>query len=166
MKTFNSGCFGLRITLALVLSAAVPAAVLGDGYTLDWWTLDGGGSMFSTGVPFELSGTLGQPDAGPVAMTGGGFELAGGFWAGAAVSQTIHIGDINCDGTYGYLSFGDINPFVQYLSNFSAWQVAYPSCPPQNGDINGDGTYGHLSFEDINPFVALLSTPPGLISGP
>jgi hypothetical protein len=67
------------------------------------------------------------------------------------------LGDLNCDGTYGYLSFGDINPFVLYLSNFSGWQATYPGCDPLVGDINGDGTYGQGSFGDINPFVALLS---------
>ena len=53
------------------------------------------------------------------------------------------------------MGFADINPFVQYLANFSAWQATYPGCDPRNGDINGDGTYP--SFGDINPFVALLS---------
>jgi hypothetical protein len=61
-------------------------------------------------------------------------------------------GDLNCDGA---VDFGDINPFVLYLSNFSSWQAAYPGCPAENGDISGDGTYP--SFADINPFVALLS---------
>ncbi len=64
------------------------------------------------------------------------------------------VGDVNCDGV---VDFGDINPFVLFLSNFGAWQAAYPGCPPQNGDINQDGTYGQGSFGDINPFVALLS---------
>ena len=61
-------------------------------------------------------------------------------------------GDMNCNGS---VNFGDINPFVLYLSNFSGWQAAYPGCNPVNGDINQDGTYP--SFRDINPFVALLS---------
>ena len=72
-------------------------------------------------------------------------------------SDLYAVGDLNCDGTYGPQSFGDINPFVLYLSNFAAWQATYPGCPPQNGDINGDGTYGQGAFGDINPFVALLS---------
>jgi hypothetical protein len=76
---------------------------------------------------------------------------------GQVVWNYYRVGDMNCDGTYGYLSFGDINPFVLYLSNFATWQTTYPGCPSQNGDINGDGTYGYLSFGDINPFVALLS---------
>jgi hypothetical protein len=62
------------------------------------------------------------------------------------------VGDLNCDGE---VDFGDINPFVLYLSDFTAWQAAYPGCPPHNGDINGDGSFP--SFGDINPFVALLS---------
>ena len=62
------------------------------------------------------------------------------------------VGDLNCDGT---VDFGDINPFVQYLSNIAAWQASYPGCPAVLGDINGDGTYP--SFGDINPFVTLLT---------
>jgi hypothetical protein len=62
------------------------------------------------------------------------------------------VGDLNCDST---VDFGDINPFVLYLSNFAAWQTTYAGCNPANGDINGDGSYP--SFGDINPFVALLS---------
>ena len=124
MLTFKSSSAGFRLGSTLLLCIAFPASLLGDGYTLDWWTVDGGGDMFGTGASFELSGTLGQPDAGPVAMAGGGFELIGGFWAGAAISPPVCIGGLNCDGTYGQGSFGDINPFVLYLSNVSAWQAA------------------------------------------
>jgi hypothetical protein len=59
---------------------ALPQPQSGGGYDLDWHTVDGGGVMFSTGGDFELSGTIGQPDAGGP-LTGGDFELTGGFWA-------------------------------------------------------------------------------------
>jgi hypothetical protein len=62
------------------------------------------------------------------------------------------VGDMNCDGTVG---FGDINPFVLYLSDLATWQATYSGCSPAHGDINSDGTYP--SFADINPFVTLLS---------
>ncbi len=133
--------------LTLVLAAYASA-----DYDLSWFTIDAGGDMWGTGGGFELSGTIGQPDAG-TALTGGGFELTGGFWPGG-VAPAVHVGDLNCDGT---VDFGDINPFVLYLSNFASWQATYTNCPPQNGDINGDGIYGQGSFGDINPFVALLS---------
>ncbi|MCX6911596.1 MAG: hypothetical protein NT167_00780 [Verrucomicrobia bacterium] len=32
-------------------------------YTIDWWTVDGGGGD-GTGGTFVVSGTVGQPDAG------------------------------------------------------------------------------------------------------
>jgi hypothetical protein len=53
--------------------------LLGQDYTIDWYTIDGGGAMFSTGGELEVSGTIGQPDAGGP-LTGGQFELIGGFW--------------------------------------------------------------------------------------
>jgi hypothetical protein len=67
------------------------------------------------------------------------------------------VGDLNCDGV---VDLGDINPFVQYLSDGPAWQAAHPTCPAVNGDIDGDGTYGQWSFGDINPFVTLMSQAP------
>ncbi len=72
------------------------------------------------------------------------------FWDN--MTFTLARGDLNCDGA---VDFGDINPFVLYLSNFAAWQATYTGCPPSNGDINEDGEYP--SFGDINPFVALLA---------
>ena len=60
--------------------ASFGAALLGgNDYDLSWHTIDGGGG-YSAGGDFELEGTIGQHDAGPV-MTGGDFALAGGFWA-------------------------------------------------------------------------------------
>ncbi len=35
-----------------------------DDFDLDRWTIDGGGEMRSVGGGYELSGTIGQPDAG------------------------------------------------------------------------------------------------------
>ena len=79
------------ITALLSLTAGI---VLADDYTLDWWTADGGGAMWSTGGGFELGGTIGQPDTG-VVMTGGDFSLVGGFWATPACWC---LSDVNHDG--------------------------------------------------------------------
>jgi hypothetical protein len=56
-----------------------------QSYTIDWFTVDGGGGT-STGGVYAVSGTLGQPDAG--AMAGGTFALTGGFWSMADAVQT------------------------------------------------------------------------------
>ena len=90
---------------------------------------------------------------------------AGGAWVGPGTDcgppdpcagPTICRGDLNCDGV---ISFGDINPFVLALSNWTEWKNTYPDCPEQNADINGDGQYGGANgFGDINPFVNLIAS--------
>ncbi len=71
------------LALLLCLSVAVPVwAQSGGGYNLTWSTIDGGGGTSAGGI-YALSGTAGQPDAGP-AMRGGGYTLVGGFWSGGA----------------------------------------------------------------------------------
>jgi hypothetical protein len=83
----------------------------------------------------------------------GTFHVYGTALGQVYVPIPVVPGDLNCDGS---VDFGDINPFVLYLSNFAAWQAAYSNCPAANGDINGDGLYP--DFGDINPFVALLTS--------
>ena len=53
----------------------------GQSHAIDWSTIDGGGVTFASGGPYSLGGTIGQADAG--ASSGGAFEMASGFWAGA-----------------------------------------------------------------------------------
>lgn len=50
-----------------------------QSYSIDWFTLDGGGGT-STGGVYSVSGTIGQLDAGT--LSGGTFTLEGGFWLG------------------------------------------------------------------------------------
>jgi len=65
--------------LAVVGLLIAAAVALADGpFDLSWYTIDGGGITLSTGGPFTLGGTIGQPDAGT--MSGGSFTLDGGFW--------------------------------------------------------------------------------------
>ncbi len=68
----------------------------GGGFDLTWSTIDGGGAMSSTGGGFDLSGTIGQPDAQSAVMAGGAFTLTGGFWPVAQVCYCL--ADMNGDG--------------------------------------------------------------------
>lgn len=52
--------------------------------SIDWSTIDGGGGT-SSGGAYSMSGTIGQPDARQLPMTGGSYEMTGGFWAIYAV---------------------------------------------------------------------------------
>ena len=77
----------MKITLALpfVLSALSWLSAVGgasaQSFSIDRFAIAGGGVTFATGGPYSLGGTLGQPAVG--VSTGGNYELAGGFWAGA-----------------------------------------------------------------------------------
>jgi hypothetical protein len=96
-----------RLLVALVLFACVTTIVVaraggdddgslaGPAYELSWHTIDGGGGT-SGGGGYELSGTIGQPDAGGT-LTGGSFEVVGGFWT-AGGPQPACEGDANNSG--------------------------------------------------------------------
>ena len=93
--------------------------------TLDWWTIDGGGEMWTSGGDFELSGTIGQPDAGT--MIGGDFELTGGFWA-VGIAPPACPGGLDGDGDTDLADLGIL------LADFGC---AAPG--PCVGDLDGDG---------------------------
>jgi hypothetical protein len=82
----NKWFFSLSLfIIAGALLGVVNAAAL-TGYTLDWWTVDGGGATLITGGSYSLGGTIGQPDAG--ASNGGTYTVDGGFWGGGAAVDT------------------------------------------------------------------------------
>ena len=76
-------CKSMFITLGLSLLTHVARA---QSFSIDWFTVDGGGGG-SSGGTFSVSGTIGQPDAGP-AMSGGNFSVTGGFWSLLSAVQT------------------------------------------------------------------------------
>jgi len=79
----NSGGFSGKLQMkahyVLVSALSGVAALAGDAsLELSRHSIDAGGVIRSAGGDFELSGTIGQPDAG--VLTGGNFTLTGGFW--------------------------------------------------------------------------------------
>ena len=68
---------------------------------------------------------------------------------GAPCATEFPPGDVNCDGA---INFGDIDPFVQAITDYAGYLAAYPGC--DNADVNGDGA---TNFGDIDPFVELLT---------
>ena len=75
MRRIRYSIILMALTFALAGSEPIKG---GPDYDLSRNSIDGGGVMRSTGEEYELSGTIGQPDAG--VMEGGGFTLSGGFW--------------------------------------------------------------------------------------
>ena len=76
------------MSVFLCLAALLPATALdlwAQDFTLNWFTIDGGGGT-STGGVYSVSGTIGQVDAG--VMSGGQYSLTGGFWGVVVAVQT------------------------------------------------------------------------------
>jgi hypothetical protein len=156
-----------RAEHALAYSDFCGSTILFGGCYIDlgqWWEYDYDDTWEWDGSSWTQSAFTGPVarcchrmayDAGRnQAVLFGGYNNDDAGFLGDTWELGTLVGDLNCD---GHVGFGDINPFVLYLSNFGGWQAMFPGCPPQNGDINADGTYGQWSFGDINPFVALLT---------
>jgi hypothetical protein len=74
----TTSCLSRSALFILLLVMFCGATAMGE-YELSWYTIDGGGGR-SSGGPYELVGTIGQPDA--AWSKGGDYELLGGFWPG------------------------------------------------------------------------------------
>ena len=71
---------------ALMLVLLFSGSGLAQDFSVDWHTIDGGGEIQSesadTPPTWQLSGTIGQPDATElIDLSGSGWTLTGGFWA-------------------------------------------------------------------------------------
>jgi len=75
-KTIKSVAWSAIGIILLTMSLSSTASA---EYELSWYTIDGGGGR-SSGGPYELLGTIAQPDAAYSA--GGNYELLGGFLSG------------------------------------------------------------------------------------
>lgn len=128
-----------RFRESLTVAALVLTTVaVGQTYEISRKTVDGGGGMRSTGGSFELSGTIGQPDAG--ALTGGPFVLNGGFWFPLAAS------DCNVD---GIVDLYDYVPFVDCVTGPDSGSVS-AGCTCADQDQDGDvdlSDWGALQME-------------------
>src|SRR5271154_7053010 len=72
--------------LIFIFGLLIPTISFAQPYSIDWYKVSGGGGT-STGATYQVSGTIGQHDAGGP-MTGGSYSLTGGFWALISVVQT------------------------------------------------------------------------------
>jgi hypothetical protein len=106
-----------------------------EPYDVSWYTIDGGGEMYSTGDGFEVGGTIGQHDAG--VMSGDGFTVAAGFWSGAC----FLLGDLDHSGVV------NISDLAQLLANYNTTSGA----TYEDGDLNGDGA---VTLPDLAELLA------------
>jgi hypothetical protein len=133
----------IKLAWAAAVALIATTAVVADDFSLDWWTVDGGGEMFTTdGGDFELSGTIGQPDANATVMTGGDFELTGGFWSGI---EELCFGDLNDDGEVGLADLAELLGHYGITSGATYY----------DGDLDTDGD---VDLSDLAELLSLYGT--------
>jgi hypothetical protein len=110
-----------------------------------WYTVDGGGETWTAGGDLELSGTIGQPDAGLV-MTGGDLEVVGGFWP-AGVEEPFCFGDLNGDNAV------NLTDLAQLLGNYGTISDA----TYEDGDLDGDAD---VDLADLGALLGVYGTAP------
>ena len=114
----------LAMFIMICAGLSIPCAWASQ-YQIVWSTIDGGGGT-SSGGPYSLTGTIGQPDA--AYSEGGGYELLGGFWPGEPLC---------------FVEFDDFARFAQY------WLDTGTGLP---ADLYEDGT---VDYYDLTEFVNL-----------
>ena len=137
----------MKMKICLVLAAAnllltIRSHANEPSWSLDWFTVDGGGGA-STGNVYQVIGTIGQPDAGK-SMTGGAYVLDGGFWGIVAVEQTPGAPILRMRGTspttavisWLYPSTGFV---LQETSNLGS-----PNWSTHIGTISNDGNNNYI----------------------
>lgn len=124
----------IAVWVALV-AATMPASA--QDYRLDWHSMDGGGGMYSGGAGWRLDGAIGQPDATLVRLTGGEYELVGGFWAVATPCS----GDVTFD---RIVSLDDLTILLSYFGTTSGATLFM-------GDFDASGAV------DLDDLTLLLS---------
>jgi hypothetical protein len=135
---------------AIAVCASIASA---QPYDIDWNTIDtGGGPMVGAGN-LELNGTIGQHDAG-VPLTGGGFELVGGFWSAAILAPACDSLDFNQDGLFP--DSQDLDDFIAVLGGGPAACSNFPSCA--DIDFNNDGLFPDST--DLDLFIVRLAGGP------
>jgi hypothetical protein len=105
-------------TTILLLAATFVASA--QNYSVDWSKISGGGGT-STGGTYQVSGTIGQADAGG-AMSGGNYSVTGGFWSLIQVVQTSGAPTL-------YISHAG-NAVTVYWQDVSGWNLQ------QNGNLS------------------------------
>ena len=103
----------LTVFCICILHSVFCLRVQGQSYSVDWYKVAGGGGT-STGGTYQVSGTIGQPDASG-AMSGGNYSVTGGFWALINVVQTPGAPTL-------YISRSN-NVVTVYWQNVSGWNL-------------------------------------------
>jgi hypothetical protein len=134
-----------KLILFCLLGSGFCLPASAQQYSIDWYKVAGGGGT-STGGTYQVSGTIGQHDAGGP-MTGGNYSLTGGFWALISVVQTPGAPTL-------YISHSG-NTVTVFWQNVPGWTLH------QNGNLaNTNGWSLNSSWATSNGTNSLILTSP------
>jgi hypothetical protein len=119
--------------VVLAMTLAWVATARAQPYSVDWYTIDAGGGT-SQGGAFTLTGTIGQPDASPVTLSGGDYTLQGGFWPGIVVASTGEAPTLylQLSGANVVISWSPATPGFALEQTDSLAAPAWSTAPPGN----------------------------------
>ena len=135
-------CF-LLLPLTFCLRASA------QSYSIDWYKIAGGGGT-STNGQYSVTGTIGQHDAGGP-MTGGGYQLAGGFWALISILQTPGAPTL-----YIKHSGNTVTVFWQDISGWNLQQNSNLAAPSNWSDSGGVTTSNGTNYLNLPPAAGNL----------
>jgi len=163
MRLTNSKAFEQKSVMSIVAACFLFSVPALSQYEISWYTIDGGGGQ-SSGGPYVLVGTIGQPDA--AYSSGGAYELLGGFWTGGPIS----IGCATCIGDLdenNFIMMSDLFAMIAALGQAGPPYIILPGEPGWNhcGDMDGNG---FMMMSDLFALIALLGQagPPYIIPCP
>jgi hypothetical protein len=125
--------------LFIIFGLMIPSLGVAQSYSIDWYKVAGGGGTSIGGV-YQVSGTIGQHDAGSV-MTGGNYALTGGFWALYAV-QTPGTPNLT-------ITYSGNEAIVSWDSSVTGWTL-------QTNNNLAAGLWGNYVGQVINNSVTNL----------
>lgn len=112
---------------------SITTVAVAGSFSINKQTIDGGGLVQTTSTNFNLSGTVGQPDA-DTPMTSANFTLSGGFWPSAQPKPEpacLNGGDFDADGDVDLVDFGQFQ-----LCFTGGMESVTPNC--ECADFDGD----------------------------
>lgn len=131
--------------LILLFTLLLPILGFAQSYSVDWYKIAGGGGT-STGATYQVTGTIGQPDASG-AMSGGNYSVTGGFWSLISVVQTLGAPTLT-------VTHSGISVKVSWPSTATSWTLQ------QNSDLttaNWTTSGFTLSDDGTNKSVTITS---------
>jgi hypothetical protein len=144
-----------KMFLLLALELLIPAIGAAQSYSISWYKIAGGGGT-SSGGNYQMSDSIGQPDASGQ-LTGGNYSLTGGFWAFISAVQTSGAPTL-----YVNVSGQIVTVYWQNVSSWILQQNSDLSMPgnwsTSSGVMTSNGTnYLRLASPGGNQFFRLKS---------